>query len=261
MADTFDTIGSDLDDNLQLHEYEHGGDDEVSVLESDQEVEGANRVRKFQSDEEALGGSKRRRLELLKTLNSTEIQNMAAHLDEKEIMVLKALHKAPVLKPFNDSAADSNADTAEAYSPPRISDAAARMGLKAGFALDLTEFDDNGKTWDLSDPQMQRRVLEKIREEKPWLLVVSSLCPPLSQLQHENNGLKHLAFAVVLCLEQAAAGGKSALEHAAQALLCESDILKVLMRQSGASRINLGHCTMGLTSRDSLGTAFAREIT
>ena len=33
------------------------------------------------------------------------------------------------------------------------------------------------------------------------------------------------------------------------------------MRQSGASRINLGHCTMGLTSRDSLGTAFAREIT
>ena len=176
VADTFDTIGSDLDDNLQQHDNEHGRDDEVSVLESDQEVEGANRVRKFQSDEEALGGSKRRRLELLKTLNSTEIQNMVAHLDEKEIRVLKALHKAPVLKPFNDSAADSNADTAEAYSPPRISDAAARMGLKAGFALDLTEFDDNGKTWDLSDPQMQRRVLEKLREEKPWLLVVSSLC-------------------------------------------------------------------------------------
>ena len=79
----------------------------------------------------------------------------------------------------------------EAYSPPRISDAAARMGLKAGFALDLTEFHDNGKTWDLSDPQMQRRVLEKLREEKPWLLVVSSLCTPLSQLQHGNNGLKH----------------------------------------------------------------------
>ena len=136
MADTFDTIGSDLDDNLQQHDNEHGRDDEVSVLESDQEVEGANRVQKFQSDEEALGGSKRRRLELLKTLNSTEIQNMVAHLDEKEIRVLKALPL--VLKPFNDSAADSNADTAEAYSPSRISDAAARMGLKAGFALDLS---------------------------------------------------------------------------------------------------------------------------
>ena len=47
MADTFDTIGSDLDDNLQQHDNEHGRDDEVSVLESDQEVEGANRVRKF----------------------------------------------------------------------------------------------------------------------------------------------------------------------------------------------------------------------
>ena len=114
VADTLDTIGSDLDDNLQQHDNEHGGDDEVSVLESDQEVEGANRVRKFLSDEEAPGGSKRCRLELLKTLNSTEIHNMVAHLDEKEITVLKALHTAPVLKPFNDSAADSNADTAEA---------------------------------------------------------------------------------------------------------------------------------------------------
>ena len=55
---------------------------------------------------------------------------MVAHLDEKEIRVFKALHRALVPKPFNDSAADSNADTAEAYSPPRISDAAARMGLK-----------------------------------------------------------------------------------------------------------------------------------
>ena len=49
------------------------------------------------------------------------------------------------------------------------------------------------------------------------------------------DGLKHLAFAVVLCLEQAAAGRKFALEHSAEASLCESDILKVLVRQSGAS--------------------------
>ena len=107
MAEIFDPYGSDLDDNPQKHDREDGRDDEVSVLESDQEVEGANGVQKFQSDEEALGGSKRRRMELLETLNSTEIRNMVAHLDEKEIMVLKALHKALVPKPFNDSAADS----------------------------------------------------------------------------------------------------------------------------------------------------------
>ena len=114
-----------------------------------------------------------------------------------------------------------------------------------------------------------------LREQKPWLLVVSSLCSPLSQLQHWNfsttilsrdmgstaDGLNHFAFAVVLCLEQAAAGRKFALEHAAKALLCGSDILKVLMRQSGASRVNLGQCMMGLTSRDSLGAPFARELT
>ena len=164
---------------------EHGRDDEVSMLESDPEVE-VQIVQNFQSDEEALGVSKRRRLELLETLNSTEIQNVVAHLDEKEIRVLEALHKVPVLKPFNDSAADSNADTAEAYSPPRISDAAARMGFKAAFALDLTGFDDNGKTWDLSDPQMQRRVLEKLREEKPWLLVVVSVHTTVSVTTREE---------------------------------------------------------------------------
>ena len=55
------------------------------------------------------------------------------------------------------------------------------------------------------------------------------------------DGLKHLAFAVVLCLEQAAAGRKLALEHSAEASLCESDILKVLVRQSGASRFFLAN--------------------
>ena len=108
------------------------------------------------------------------------------------------------------------------------------MGLKPGFAVDLTESLDDGKAWNLSDPQMQRRALGKLREEKPWLLVVSSLCTPLSQLQHGNNGLKHLACAVVLCLEQATAGRKFALEHSVKVSLCESDILKVFMRQSGA---------------------------
>ena len=69
------------------------------------------------------------------------------------------------------------------------------------------------------------------------------------------DGLKHLALAAVLCFEQAAAGRKFALEHSAK------DVLKVLMRQSGASRVNLGQCTMGLTSRDSLGAPPARELT
>ena len=87
----FDSIGSDLDDNPQQHDSEDGRNDEVSVLESDQEVEGANRVRKFQSDEEALGGSKRRRLELLEKLDSTEIQNMVAHLDEKDARIGRML--------------------------------------------------------------------------------------------------------------------------------------------------------------------------
>ena len=41
VAEIFDSFGSDLDDNPQKHDSEDGRNDEVSVLESDQEVEGA----------------------------------------------------------------------------------------------------------------------------------------------------------------------------------------------------------------------------
>ena len=202
---------------------------------------------------------------LLETLNSSEIRNMVAHLDVKEIRVLKALHKAPLPKPFIDSAADSNADTAEAYCPLRISDSAARMGLKAEFAL------NDGKAWDLPDAQMQRQALEKLPMALGCVVSLHTIVSvttlellnvePQQRLRSIADGLKHLAFAVVLCLEQAAAGRKFAPKHPAKASVCESEILKVLKRQAGAPMVNLGRCMMGLTSRDSLGAAFAREIT
>ena len=79
-------------------------------------------------------------------------------------------------------------DGSEVYSPPRIALQAASFGLSPGYSLDLTVRDDNGRPWDLSDPQMQAKA---IRDQDSWLLIV---CPPRdmsSQLQPLSKGRIH----------------------------------------------------------------------
>eukprot|EP00973_Karenia_brevis_P081029 11238831-Karenia_brevis.AAC.1 len=86
---------------------------------------------------------------------------------------------------------------------------AEKLGLRAGFAWDLSEKDHDGATWDLSKPKMQQRAITKLKDERPWLLIVSPPCTPFSSLQWWNfprmerdevhklfeDGLQHLAFA------------------------------------------------------------------
>eukprot|EP00973_Karenia_brevis_P052790 7337101-Karenia_brevis.AAC.1 len=74
---------------------------------------------------------------------------------------------------------------------------------------------------------MQQRAITKLKDERPWLLIVSPPCTPFSSLQWWNfprmerdkvhklfeDGLKHLAFAVTLCIAQVKAGRKFILEH------------------------------------------------
>ena len=46
-------------------------------------------------------------------------------------------------------------DVAEIYSPPRVTEEARRMHLRAGFALDLTTFDSQGWRYDFSQEEMR----------------------------------------------------------------------------------------------------------
>ena len=46
-------------------------------------------------------------------------------------------------------------EVAEVYSPPRIVEMARRMGLRAGWSLDLTTCDDYGRPWDFNCKQMR----------------------------------------------------------------------------------------------------------
>ena len=62
------------------------------------------------------------------------------------------------------------------FSPPRVTHTASKVGLRAGFALDLTEVDgETGEPWDLNDPEMRDRALKLVDEQQPFSLVG---CPP-----------------------------------------------------------------------------------
>ena len=57
------------------------------------------------------------------------------------------------------------ADVSEIYSPPRVTALASSMGLRPGFALDLTIKDpDDGLPWDSDNPAKQAKALKKVGE-------------------------------------------------------------------------------------------------
>ena len=64
----------------------------------------------------------------------------------------------------------------EIDSPPRVQAMAQRMGLNAGWALDLVEVDpDDGQPGDFSKPDKRAKALKKVRDDKPILLIISPI--------------------------------------------------------------------------------------
>ena len=82
--------------------------------------------------------------------------------------------------------ANAVADVSEVYSPPRITDMAQRMGLKAGWALDLTTNDEDGHAWDFNDAKMRNKATRKVLRDRPLVLVGSPPCTDWSQLMNLN---------------------------------------------------------------------------
>ncbi len=77
----------------------------------------------------------------------------------------------------------------EIYSAPRVTRALKMlpdMGLKAGFALDLTSHDEDGREWDVTLESMREKARKRVAEEKPQLLIGSPSCSPYSTWQTLN---------------------------------------------------------------------------
>ena len=67
-------------------------------------------------------------------------------------------------------------DVAEFYSPPRIASMAAKMGLRAGWSLDISTHGKDGRAWDFNIPEMRNRAARMVLTDKPVLLIGSPMC-------------------------------------------------------------------------------------
>lgn len=64
-------------------------------------------------------------------------------------------------------------DVAEVYSPPRVTSMAQQCGFNAGWSLDLTTTDENGRAWDFDCVHMRNKAARKLLTDKPKLLIGS----------------------------------------------------------------------------------------
>ena len=106
-----------------------------------------------------------------------------------------------------------------------------RVGLRPGWALDLTVNQDDGSPWDLSVAANQEAALKKQEEEAPELLIASPMCAAFSALQNLNYrnmiaqelidkvrvAMEHIRFALLMCEVQAKAGRYCLFERPVQA--------------------------------------------
>ncbi len=63
----------------------------------------------------------------------------------------------------------------EAYSPPRVTKMAERVGMISGFALDLTTNDEKGEPWDFTKPEKRYKAMQWVKQKAALLLIVSPM--------------------------------------------------------------------------------------
>ena len=111
-------------------------------------------------------------------------------------------------------------DVAEVYSPPRVKQLAREMGLRAGWSLELTTQDTDGRAWDFNEVEMKNKAQRRVLIDKPLLLIGSPTCTMYSSMNYINNSRmskeevdarfryakKHLEFSAKLYQMQIDAG-------------------------------------------------------
>ena len=157
----------------------------------------------------------------------------------------------------------------EIYSPPRITKMARKMGLAAGWALDLTEVDpDDNEPWDFSKKEKRDKAMCKLKQDEPLMLIVSPMCGPFSQLQslfnypkqeHEHverqlkDAMEHVKFSLEMCLEQYTKGRLFMFEHPAGAASWSMQAIQQMKSLEGVSATKFDFCMLGMKTTDSEG--------
>ena len=180
------------------------------------------------------------------------------------------------LKKENDKKAiESKVDVAELYSQPRMVSMAQKMGFTTGFSMDILTQDEQGRAWDLSDPEVQKRAIERWERDAPWLLMASPPCTMFSTLMNLNfpsmdskdatkkldEAIGHICFTVFMCIKQARAQRKFVLEHPAGASSWQLAVMNRLMFEDGVERVNFDFCMAGMVVDTPEGPTAAQKRT
>ena len=78
-------------------------------------------------------------------------------------------------------------DAAEVYSPLRIVKMASDMGFRAGWGVDLTPQNDDGRCWYSTGFEMRNMAVRKVLRDKPVLLIDSPVCTVHRVMRHTNH--------------------------------------------------------------------------
>ena len=161
-------------------------------------------------------------------------------------------------------------DVAEVYSPPRVvREAGVRLyggkRLHPGLSLDLTTVDpETGQPWDLSDGKTRTKVVELIREGKPYCLILSPMCTAFSSMQNINRDRRdpgivtseleeakdHVRWCMKLCALQARSNRYFVYEHPAGATSWSMAEVKKVAAMEGTRQVRFDQCMFGLQLRD-----------
>ena len=63
---------------------------------------------------------------------------------------------------------------------------AEKMGLKAGWALDICTQDSDGRPWDFTKAEMRNRAARKVIEDQPLMVIGSPPCTDWSTIMNLN---------------------------------------------------------------------------
>ncbi len=150
---------------------------------------------------------------------------------------------------------------AEIYSPPRVVSVAEEMGLDPAWSLDLTQLDEeDGLPWDFSRPEKRERARDKLKSDKPFMLVLSPMCGPFSAIQNLNyvrmqdsevrqllaDGMEHVRFAIELAVTQHRHGRLFMFEHPVGASSWHTRTVEALENMEGVYKVNFDFCQMGM---------------
>lgn len=155
-------------------------------------------------------------------------------------------------------------DVAEFYSPPRVIQLAQDMGLRAGWSLDFTTNDEDGRAWNFNDAEMRHRAARKVLEDKPLLLIGSPTCTVFSTMNFINHSRmsteevearyayarRHLEFSTRLYKMQMDAGRYFLHGHRHAAISWQEDCIRRILGKHGVVKVVGDQCMYGFISRD-----------